>query len=81
MFVYMNFVLDVFVNFMEFGKKKVREFNGLYVFLFELIINEYINLRLFCDIMKIGFNFDFKGYGIVIFLNLILKLIFFFYKV
>lgn len=75
MFAYMNSVPDVFVNSTELGKKKVRESNGLYAFLFESTTNEYTNLRLPCDTMKIGSNLDSKGYGIATPSNSILKLI------
>lgn len=73
MFAYMNSVPDVFVNSTELGKKKVRESNGLYAFLFESTTNEYTNLRLPCDTMKIGSNLDSKGYGIATPSNSILK--------
>lgn len=73
MFAYMNSVPDVFVNSTELGKKKVRESNGLYAFLLESTTNEYTNLRLPCDTMKIGSNLDSKGYGIATPPNSILK--------
>lgn len=64
MFAYMNSVPDVFVKSTALGIQKVRDSNGLYAFLLESTTNEYTNLRLPCDTMKIGSNLDSKGYGI-----------------
>lgn len=70
MYVYMILVENVFVKENDEGYEKVRVLNGKkYVFLVELIINEYINNQKLCNIMKVGFNLDLKGYGIVIFVD------------
>lgn len=55
---------SVFVNATEDGIARVRRENGKYAFLIESTTNEYTNMKIPCDTMKVGTNLDSKGYGI-----------------
>lgn len=54
----------VFVDSYEDGIRRVRESKGKYAFLIESTKNDYVNERKPCDTMKVGRNFDAKGYGV-----------------
>lgn len=54
----------VMVQTVEQGVDKVRNSKGKYAFLLESAYNKYHNQRKPCNTMKVGPNFDSKGYGI-----------------
>ena len=43
---------------------KINFFSGKYALLIESPKNDYINEREPCDTMKVGRNFDAKGFGV-----------------
>lgn len=73
---FMKFNDYYFVEIVVEGIKRVRNLKGKYVFFLELMLNEYVNSCEFCDIMKVGRNFNLKGFGIVILFNLVLRYFF-----
>lgn len=64
MWEYMNSRQHVFVKSYDEGIKRVRTSKGKYALLIESPKNDYINEREPCDTMKVGRNFDAKGFGI-----------------
>ncbi|KPM07528.1 glutamate receptor 1-like protein 1 [Sarcoptes scabiei] len=54
----------VFVDSYADGIRRVRESKGKYAFLIESTKNDYVKERKPCDTMKVGRNFDAKGYGV-----------------
>ncbi|KAL5011753.1 hypothetical protein ScPMuIL_010304 [Solemya velum] len=65
MFTFMTeAVPSVFVNTNEEGWKRVINGKGKYAYLLESAFNEYFNQKSPCGTMKVGEDFDHKGYGI-----------------
>lgn len=64
MWEFMNSRKHVFVHSYDEGIRRVRTSKGKYAFLIESPKNEYINEREPCDTMKVGRNFDAKGFGV-----------------
>lgn len=65
----------VFVDNYTEGIRRVRESKGKYAFLIESTKNDYENEKQPCDTMKVGRNFDSKGYGVATPLNSPLRLV------
>ena len=59
-----SFDPSVFVNRTQDGVQKVRTSKGKYAFLLESTMNDFHNQRKPCNTMKVGNNFDSKGYGV-----------------
>ena len=53
---------SVLVETTEEGIERVRK--GNYAYLIESTTNDYNNMRMPCDTMRVGPNLDSKGYGI-----------------
>ncbi|XP_020297365.1 glutamate receptor 1 isoform X5 [Pseudomyrmex gracilis] len=64
MWEFMNSRKHVFVKSYEEGIRRVRASKGKYALLIESPTNEYVNEREPCDTMKVGRNFNTKGYGV-----------------
>lgn len=64
MWEYMNSKKHVFVRTYDEGIRRVRTSKGKYALLIESPKNDYTNEREPCDTMKVGRNFDTKGFGI-----------------
>ncbi|KAL1517035.1 hypothetical protein ABEB36_000854 [Hypothenemus hampei] len=64
MWEFMNSRKHVFVKTYDEGIKRVRQSKGKYALLIESPKNDYINEREPCDTMKVGRNFDAKGFGV-----------------
>ncbi|XP_020297391.1 glutamate receptor 1 isoform X10 [Pseudomyrmex gracilis] len=74
MWEFMNSRKHVFVKSYEEGIRRVRASKGKYALLIESPTNEYVNEREPCDTMKVGRNFNTKGYGVATPLGSPLKL-------
>lgn len=64
MWEFMNSRKHVFVHSYDEGIRRVRTSKGKYAFLIESPRIDYVNNREPCDTMKVGRNFDAKGFGI-----------------
>ncbi|XP_054275506.1 glutamate receptor 1-like isoform X2 [Macrosteles quadrilineatus] len=64
MWEFMNSRKNVFVKTYDEGIQRVRQSKGKYALLIESPKNEYTNEREPCDTMKVGRNFDSKGFGV-----------------
>ncbi|XP_066250045.1 glutamate receptor 1-like isoform X2 [Euwallacea similis] len=64
MWEFMNSRKHVFVKSYDDGIRRVRQSKGKYALLIESPKNDYINEREPCDTMKVGRNFDAKGFGV-----------------
>ncbi|ERL85395.1 hypothetical protein D910_02815 [Dendroctonus ponderosae] len=64
MWEFMNSRKHVFVRSYDDGIRRVRQSKGKYALLIESPKNDYINEREPCDTMKVGRNFDAKGFGV-----------------
>ncbi|XP_046373503.1 glutamate receptor-like [Haliotis rufescens] len=53
-----------FVDSIDAGVERVRNFKAKYAFLLESTMNEYYNNRKPCNTMKVGPNLNLKGFGI-----------------
>ncbi|KAG8291765.1 hypothetical protein J6590_053621 [Homalodisca vitripennis] len=64
MWEFMNSRKHVFVRTYDEGIQRVRTSKGKYALLIESPKNDYTNEREPCDTMKVGRNFDSKGFGV-----------------
>ncbi|XP_032785100.2 glutamate receptor 1 isoform X1 [Daphnia magna] len=64
MWEFMNSRKHVFVRTYDEGIRRVRQSKGKYALLIESPKNDYVNERHPCDTMKVGRNFDTKGFGV-----------------
>lgn len=64
MWEFMNSRKHVFVRTYDEGIRRVRQSKGKYALLIESPKNDYVNERYPCDTMKVGRNFDTKGFGV-----------------